>query len=394
MENNNLVTLRQKAKLLPSTPGVYFMRDSFGRIIYIGKAKSLRNRVAQYFTKQNHREPKVEEMIQRIADFDYRVLDTELEALLEECRLIKELKPFYNRQMKNDQKYVYLKIPHEKYPKLEIVQQKEEDGAVYYGPFKSRHQVERAVEYCKDLFKLRKCSVPGLPKSREGCFYKQLGTCFGVCTGKVSPEEYQVYVQALCQVIEGKDKREIKKLQSRLEQAVSELKFEEAARYREYLQGVTYVQERQKFLSSSRRIRSFLVIESFESLPEDMSKVKVFLISGNKLLLSKIINLPEHIHSGEKPQSQAPLTKELETFLVGVQERLTCILAESRGSFRSISQQEVDEAQIVYSFLRRKNMLHYFFISQKALKQKSFVEDYKTVLLKILSEWQMKESKI
>lgn len=301
MEHKNC--LKDKLKDLPEQPGVYLMQDSLGNIIYVGKAKNLKNRVSQYFYKQKDREPKVEEMILRIAEWEYRTVDTELDALLEECRLIKEIKPHYNRQMKNHQKYVYIRIPDESFPKIDIVQEKEEGEGVYYGPFSSRHRVETAVECLSDIFLIRKCSAPGWGKGRNGCLYRQLGTCAGVCTGKVSSEEYWERLKAVCQAIEAGDKEAMKELNSRLARVVEALNFEMAARYREYLLGLRYIQGRQKFLK-------------------------------------------------EIPQT----------------------LADQPGCSRQLTQEEVDEAQILDSYLRKDRVIS-IPITQKELKQGEFVED-------------------
>lgn len=360
---DNKGSLKQKINELPDRPGVYLMQDFLGNIIYVGKAKNLKNRVSQYFHKQKNREPKVEEMIQHIEDFEYRVLDTELDAFLEECRLIKEIKPRYNRQMKNDRKYVYLKIPYETFPKLEIVQKLKEDGARYYGPFNSRHRVETALQYLNDSFLIRKCSTPGLVKRGNGCLYRQLGTCLGVCTEEVSPDEYKVQLQALCQVIEGRDKGAIKKIKSHLEKAVEELDFEKAARYREYLLGLHYIQGRQKLFCTTRRNRNLLALEI---LSEDKRTAKLYLVKGNKLVLSRVVDFTNLI-----PCHDSPLQKEeLMQFLREAQERLTLDQVHSR----QLTQQEVDEAQILDSYLRKDRVVLIRF-TLKALKQEDFAEE-------------------
>lgn len=404
MENADMESSmkNEKLKLIPERPGVYLMKDSLGNIIYVGKGKNLKNRVSQYFYKQKDREPKVEEMIQNIRDFEYRVLDTELDALLEECRLIKEIKPLYNRQMKNDQKYVYLKIPGEEFPKLEIVQEREDDGAydgaLYYGPFNSRHQVERAVEFFNDHFLLRKCTTPRFKEGR-GCLYRELGTCLGVCTGKISQEEYMVQVQALCQVIEGNDKSVNRELKCQLEKEIEELNFEKASSYRQYLLGVTYIQGRQKFLRSTRRNKSVLL---FEYLDEDKTRAKIFLTRGNKLLMSKVINknTPQvmkpanMITLSKKDQKDGPsntgssdntppdwlppiielTNSEMFEFLKAAQKRLLSELLEDKRSPWQLTQQEVDEAQIIYSYLHKKEGVFTFPVTKKLLREEDFPE--------------------
>jgi excinuclease ABC subunit C len=146
------MNLKQLLKDVPHNLGVYLMIDSLGNIIYVGKAKNLKNRVSQYFMNQKNRVPKVMDMIRNIHAFDYMVTDTELDAFIEECRLIREIKPKYNKLMKNSENYLYLKIPSEIFPKITIVKEKTDDNALYFGPFTSRHRVETTVEYLNDFF--------------------------------------------------------------------------------------------------------------------------------------------------------------------------------------------------------------------------------------------------
>lgn len=350
MEHKSCV--KDKLKDLPEQPGVYLMQDSLGNIIYVGKAKNLKNRVSQYFYQQKDRDPKVEEMILRIADWEYRIADTELDALLEECRLIKEIKPHYNRQMKNHQKYVYIKIPDESFPRIDIVQEREEGGALYYGPFSSRHRVETAVEYLSDVFLIRKCSAPGREKGGNGCLYRQLGTCAGVCTGKVSAEEYRERLNGVCQAIEAGDKGAIKELSCRLARAVEALNFEMAARYREYLLGLRYIQGRQKFIKGTCRNKSLLALEDLDT---ERKTVKVFLVQGNRVLMSRVLTW---------------FDEDLKQFLREIPQAL----ADRPGCSRQLTQQEVDEAQILDSYLRKDRVIS-IPITQKALQQGEFVED-------------------
>ncbi|WP_018213045.1 GIY-YIG nuclease family protein [Desulfitobacterium hafniense] len=367
MDYNNC--LKDKLKDLPEQPGVYLMQDSLGNIIYVGKAKNLKNRVSQYFYKQKDRDPKVEEMILRIADWEYRIVNTELDAFLEECRLIKEIKPHYNRQMKNHQKYVYIKIPDESFPKVDIVQEREEDGGVYYGPFSSRQRVETAVECLSDLFLIRKCSAPGRGKGDNGCLYRQLGTCVGVCTGKVSSEEYRERLHGVCRGIEAGDKGALKELSSRLARAVEAFNFEMAARYREYLLGLRYIQGRQKFLKSTCRNKSLLALED---LGTEKKTVKVFLIKGNRVVMSRVLTW---------------LDEDLKQFLREIPQAL----ADQPGCSRQLTQAEVDEAQILDSYLRKDRVIS-IPITQKALKQGKFVEDMlKGINLKRINQEEKKK---
>lgn len=376
-------TLQKKLKLLPERPGVYLMKDSLGNVIYVGKGKNLKNRVSQYFHKQKDREPKVEEMIQNIRDFEYRVLDTELDALLEECRLIKEIKPLYNRQMKNERKYVYLKIPKEDFPRLEIVHEWESrgEGAQYYGPFNSRSQMEKALAFFNDYFLLRKCTTTRPRNGGSGCLYGGLGTCLGVCTGKVGQEEYQAQIQALCQVIEGKDKRVNKRLKKEIEEAAEELNFEKAASYKQYLMGLTYIQGRQKFLRSTHQKRSLLLLEF---LDEDRRRAKVFLFRGNKLIMSKVICFIGNNYTFSDPELS---NREFLKFLKKVQHSLKSevLKGENKGNYHQLSVEELDEAQIIYFYLHKKEGVFTFPVTKKLLTEEDFPKKFmEHILGKIL----------
>jgi excinuclease ABC subunit C len=318
---------KEKLKQLPQRPGVYMMLDTLGNIIYVGKAKSLQNRVSQYFQNQKDRDPKVSEMIDNIYTFHYRVTDTELDALIEECHLIKELKPKYNRQMKNDRKYSYIKIPAEEYPKLTIVREKDEDGAIYFGPFTSMHQVETAVQCLNDLYPLRKCSTPRLGKSTHGCLYRQLGKCLGVCTGQVRSDEYRIHLDKIQQLINGKDTVAIQVLSGMLEKAIENLEFEKAAKYREYSLGLRHVIGKQRLAQSTRKNRNILAVEFIDS-----EFAKLFLIKGNKLLYGKVFN---RLTSNDLVSNQCLERLIKDTFMTDKSEP------------HILTQRDIDEAQII-----------------------------------------------
>ena len=327
------MTFNYEPKQLPEKPGVYMMVDSLGNIIYVGKAKNLKNRVSQYFNNQKDRAPKVVEMIRHIHTLKYIVTDTELDAFIEECRLIKEIKPRYNKQMKNDKKYSYIKIPTELYPKVSIVNEKVDDGALYFGPFTSPQRVETVLQYLKDFYPIRKCSTPGLVKRTNGCLFLQLGTCLGVCTGRVCPNEYQVYIEKIRQLLNGNDRTAVQELSKRMDTAIGNLNFEKAAQYSAYLQGLQHVIGKQRLVQSSSKNRNLLVIEFI-----DIELAKLFLIKGNKILYRKVLNI---VSSGfsELRQDLNQLIRDK-------------FVTENSGIVR-LTQHDIDEAQIIYSYLKK-----------------------------------------
>lgn len=345
----------EELKQLPQRPGVYMMLNSLGNIIYVGKAKSLKNRVSQYFQNQKDRDPKVSEMIDNIYTFHYRVTDTELDALVEECHLIKELKPKYNRQMKNDRKYSYIKIPAEEYPKLTIVREKDEDGAIYFGPFTSSHQVETAVQCLNDLYPIRKCSTPRLGKSTHGCLYRQLGKCLGVCTGRVSPDEYKIYVDKIQKLINGKNTVPLQELSRMLDKAIDELEFEKAANYREYSLGLRHVIGKQRLVQSSSKNKNILAVELIDS-----EFAKLFLIKGNKLLYGKVFDRVKG-NNLEINQNLKQLIRE--------------VFVPDESEVHRLTQQDIDEAQIISSYLKRnRKRVMSFWIPRTRLKNEVALE--------------------
>lgn len=325
--------LKEKLKQLPKRPGVYLMEDSLGNIIYVGKAKNLKIRVSQYFYDMKDREPKVAEMIDNIHTFHYRVKDTELEAFLEECRLIKELQPRYNRQMKNYRKYSYLKIPNEEYPKLMIVNDKSNDDAVYFGPFTSVHGVESAVHYLNDFYLLRKCPSPGLVKKPNGCLFRDLGTCLGVCTGQVSSEEYRVQIEKLQDFLNGNNRFPVQELRRKLDSAIEHLDFEKAARYKEYYLGLHHFLSKQNLVQSSQKNRNILAIEFMNTI-----HAKLFLIKGNRLLYQETLN------------SMAVDSLESRRHLIQI---ISDTFVKAKKDNRQLTPYDIDEAQIIYSYLKK-----------------------------------------
>ncbi|AFM41147.1 putative endonuclease [Desulfosporosinus acidiphilus SJ4] len=349
-------------KQLPQKPGVYIMFDSRGNIIYIGKAKNLKNRVSQYFRNSKNRAPKIVEMIRNIHSFEYIVTDTELDALIEECRLIKEKKPMYNRQMKNSAKYIYLTIPNEDFPKIVIKNKKEVDGAVYFGPFPSLKHVEKTVQYLNDLYPLRKCPSLRLEKSSNGCLFRELGSCLGVCTGQVSIEEYKAYVDKIQQLFNGNGKRALQELSGKINRAIDNLEYEKAAIYRDYYLGLRHVLGKQKLVLTARKNKNIIAFE-----PMDGFKLKLFLIKGNRLLARKIFDL---MNMDRSELSLNVLQNIRDTFTPQTREDSL------------LTQNEIDEAQIIDSYLRRSpsNVLH-FWIPSSYLSKDKFKLETKVVSL-------------
>lgn len=346
------MNLIETLKQLPKRPGVYQMIDSLGNVIYVGKTKNLKNRVSQYFKNQKGRDPKVAEMIDNICRFNYFVTDTELDAFIEECRLIKEIQPRYNRQMKNDRKYVYIKISAEQFPKVTKVTTKAEDGALYFGPFTSAHQVDTTLQFLNDNYPIRKCVSPSIEKKVDGCLFRQLGSCLGVCTGLISPVEYGVHIENICLLINGNDRSAVQGLVKKLEESIENLKFEKAALYRAYYLGLKHVIGKQRLIQSSSKNRNILAVEFI-----DTDQAKLFLIKGNMLLYRNVINTG---------------TSDSIEFRDSLKEMMRDKFVSNKRDINQLTQQEIDEAQIICSYLKKnRSRIISFWIPSSHLKGES-----------------------
>lgn len=329
--------LKKSVKQLPEQPGIYFMKNSLGTVIYVGKAKNLKARVSQYFQKKRDNSPKINEMIEHIYSFEYITTDTELEAFLMECRTIKELKPKYNKQLKNYKGYTYIKISiNEEYPKISKVTQHKKDNSLYIGPFTSEGCVDNAIQFIKDYFPIRKCSSGALNRNSSGCLNFQLRTCLGPCRGNDIREEYRNHIDNIVRFLEGNDNAPVKDLNDKMKSAVYNLDFEKAAQYRDQIRGIRHVLNKQRIIKASRYARNILAAEKLKE-----GGVKLFLIKGNKLLHTELINFFEY--------NNITLEEKLEELI------MTYFKAYKKDREDSLSQEDIDEAQIIYSYLKNKN---------------------------------------
>lgn len=277
-----MVNIEEKLKLLPEKPGVYIMKDSSGKIIYVGKAVILKNRVRQYFQNQANQIPKVRTMVSHIADFEYIVTDTELEALILECNLIKKHKPKYNILLKDDKNYPYIKITvNEDYPRILFTRRLEMDGAKYFGPYSSAFAVRETIKLLRHMFPLRSCNrniEKDIGKCRE-CLYYHIGLCSAPCTGQISKDDYMKLVDDALMFLEGKHDVLLKKLKEEMEKASQNMEFEKAAKLRDQIYGIEKTSEKQKIISTSGEDQD--VISMARSA--DDACIQVFFIRGGKV---------------------------------------------------------------------------------------------------------------
>lgn len=328
----------EQAALLPEKPGVYLMRDNTGAIIYIGKAISLRHRVRSYFQSGRNMSPKTRIMADQVADIDFIVTDSELEALILECNLIKKHRPKYNISLKDDKHYPYIRITlQEDYPRVLIARSIRKDGAKYYGPYTSSYAVDETLKLLQSIFPLRTCrkdfarEKPGRP-----CLNYHIKRCLAPCQGYVSREVYRNMISEICLFLEGRQQDLLLMLQERMRAAAAALDFEAAVKLRDRLQAVKQVIEKQKIVSSALEDRDVLAI----ARSGDESCAQIFFIRGGKLLGQEHFLLDGTGDAGPK--------EVLEGFLKQYYHNASYIPREV------VLQEEVDEIAIIQRWLTGK----------------------------------------
>lgn len=244
--------LKDKANKLPLTPGVYIMKDKEGKIIYIGKAKALKNRVSQYFGSQENHLTKVRRMVENVWDFDYILTDSEFEALVLECSLIKQNMPKYNILLKDSKGFSYIKIT-KGWRNIYAVLQKDDDNADYLGPYTAGFSVTKAVEQAKKIYKLPTCNkvFPRDIGKERPCLNYHLGICCAPCSGKISLGQYLQNVDGALDFLKYGSARTIKNLTSQMEEAAENLEFEKAAKLRDTIKSIEKVGNSQKVVFST-----------------------------------------------------------------------------------------------------------------------------------------------
>lgn len=251
--NPKMKILRKKAMSLPLLPGVYIMKNADGEIIYIGKAKALKNRVSQYFGSQNRHPVKVRKMVENVDRFDYIVTGSEFEALVLECSLIKQHSPKYNILLKDDKGYSYIRISDGEYRKISAVFNKKDDGSEYIGPYLSSYSVRQSVDAANKIFKLPQCNKVfprDFGKSRP-CLNYYISQCCGLCTGKIKKSDYDEAVDGAIAFLKGDSRNIIADLRVKMEKAAEELDFEQAAKLRDRINSIERIKEKQKVVYKS-----------------------------------------------------------------------------------------------------------------------------------------------
>ncbi len=275
--------IQEELKKLPAKPGVYIMHDAKDAIIYVGKAISLRNRVRQYFQSSRNLGVKKEQMVQQIARFEYIITDSELEALVLECNLIKEHRPKYNTMLKDDKGYPYIRVTvQEDFPRVVLARQMKKDKSRYFGPYTSVGAVKESMELMRKLYFVRNCSR-NLPRDigkERPCLYYHIHQCKAPCQGYISKEEYRKNIDGVLDFLNGDYKKLVKELKGKMQAAAEELRFEEAGEYRDLIQNIEKIGERQKITGSTGEDKDVIAL----ACDETDAVVQVFFIRDGKMI--------------------------------------------------------------------------------------------------------------
>ena len=282
METNNF-DIQEELKKLPGKPGVYLMHDENDHIIYVGKAISLKNRVRQYFQSSRNKGVKIEQMVTHIRRFEYIVTDSELEALVLECNLIKEHHPKYNTMLMDDKAYPFIKVTaNEPYPRVLLARKMLKDKARYFGPFTSSQAVRDTIDLLHKLYHIRSCNR-NLPKDtgkERPCLNYHIKQCDAPCQGYISQEEYGKSVNEVIRFLNGNYDGILKELEEKMDAASEALEFEKAIEYRELLNSVKKIAQKQKITDSSGEDRDILAVAT----EGEDAVVQVFFIRGGRLI--------------------------------------------------------------------------------------------------------------
>lgn len=280
-----MFVIEEELKKLPAKPGVYLMHDEKDEIIYVGKAISLKNRVRQYFQSSRNKGVKIEQMVTHIRRFEYIVTDSELEALVLECNLIKEHRPKYNTMLMDDKTYPFIKVTvQEPFPRIMMVRKQAKDKAKYFGPFTSSQAVKDIIDMVRKLYHLRSCSR-NLPRDigkERPCLYYHIKQCDAPCQGYISSEQYRESIEEVVRFLSGHYDGILKELEDKMLEASENMEFEKAIEFRDLIGSVKKISEKQKITDAGKlgEDRDVLAL----SREESDAVVQVFFIRGGKLI--------------------------------------------------------------------------------------------------------------
>ncbi|MBE7046519.1 MAG: excinuclease ABC subunit UvrC [Ruminococcaceae bacterium] len=271
-----------KIKSLPEKSGVYIMKNESGEVIYVGKAKVLKNRVSQYFNNSKHT-PKVEAMVSNVHDFEYIITDSEMEALVLECNLIKEYMPKYNILLKDDKTYPFIKITlNEMYPRISVVRKVIKDGARYFGPYQSSYALKELMDFFREIYGIRSCNkvFPRDIKKGRSCLYRHIGKCMGVCEGDIDEKEYRERIMKVCEFLSGNTDEVRGELYHQMKTASERFEFEKAATIRDRLNSIDVILKDQKATSTTDSNSDLIGMYTLNN----STCIQIFFVRGGKII--------------------------------------------------------------------------------------------------------------
>lgn len=351
--------IEEELKKLPGQPGVYIMHDAKDAIIYVGKAISLKNRVRQYFQSSRDKTAKIKQMVSKIARFEYIVTDSELEALVLECNLIKEHRPRYNTMLKDDKTYPYIKVTaSEEYPRILFSRQMKKDKNKYFGPFTSAGAVKDTIELIRKIYRIRACSrkLPQDMGKDRPCLYYHIHQCDAPCQGYISQADYQKSVKQAVGFLNGQYEPVMKYLEEKMRTASETMEFEKAIEYRDLLDSVRKVAQKQKITSQSMEDRDIIAMAK----DERDAVVQVFFVRDGKLIGR------EHFHmnlTGSESKAEI-LSSFVKQFYAG-----TPFVPHEIWV-----QEELEDAEVIASFLTARRGQKVRFVVPKMGEKERLVE--------------------
>ena len=318
--------LKDKINKFPQKTGIYMMKDKEGNIIYVGKSKKLRDRVKSYFVKSANHSRKNQRLVKNICDIDIIITDTELDALLLECEMIKKIRPIYNVLMKNHENYTYIKINvKQEFPSIEVVREIEDDN-MYFGPYTMERKLEEVKNIIAEIYKVRLC------KKQTKCMKYDLNKCLGPCRDITSKEEYNKSVQKVISTLRGEDNEIINILESKMQEEISTLNFEKACEIKGSIDLVKSIMSKQYMINNINKQETILAWINIES-----NEYKIYLIKGGKVIDSKKIRINK-ISDEEIKEEILKIYKDL--------------LNNKNDTCKILDKEDIDYINIIHSYIK------------------------------------------
>lgn len=368
--------IKDALKQLPDSPGVYIHKDSLGNVIYVGKAVSLRNRVRQYFQSSRNMEPKVRSMVSQISEFEYITVDSEMEALILECNLIKKHRPKYNILLRDDKTYPYIKVTKEEWPRVVKTRVVRKDGGSYFGPYSDAGAVNRIVDLLNSSFALKRCSAVAFAPGFRPCLNYHINQCRGICTGGVSHDDYDEAVAGAVEFLRGHSAPLVNTMKKRMKEASDNLDYEKAAEYRDYIEAAESLNETQRVVlhhsneadiivrvGQGEKVTDAFAVFSVrdgklvdrETMSMDMSSS---IDEGSASILAAFINqhysrmpdVPREVIVAEKPSDAALL----EQYLSEISAHSVKIVKPERGEKRALLKLALSDAAVLADSMDRR----------------------------------------